>query len=112
MGGRWRADVAAPVHSRIGAGGDAARDDPAGARYRAAMPLPSRWHPFTAVEELGASADGTACRLHYFPRRTVLYGHAAPERSPLAVAGDRRNRSEERRVGKECRSRWAPGPPR
>src|SRR5256885_11771918 len=25
-----------------------------------------------------------------------------------AAAGSRRNRSEERRVGKECRSRWSP----
>ena len=31
-----------------------------------------------------------------------------PLRPPVAVIGPREARSEERRVGKECRSRWSP----
>src|SRR3712207_8483805 len=39
-----------------------------------------------------------------------LYGHRGSpvHASPLARAGPRHLRSEERRVGKECRSRWSP----
>src|SRR5207247_5880573 len=38
----------------------------------------------------------------------LLQTAVAVEPPELGVAADRRARSEERRVGKECRSRWAP----
>src|SRR2546427_9023380 len=39
------------------------------------------------------------------PRRTQ---NRLPPARPTAAAHQRRGRSEERRVGKECRSRWSP----
>src|SRR5437879_7310298 len=53
-------------------------------------------------EALGQLADGA----RLIPRRRV--GGNEVERHPGKLT-DRRLRSEERRVGKECRSRWAEG---
>src|SRR5579863_4301636 len=43
-------------------------------------------------------------------RHRRLAGAAAPlpARQPVRSGGNARGRSEERRVGKECRSRWSP----
>src|SRR5205823_10314729 len=38
----------------------------------------------------------------------AVLGHALGNREPDAAGGSGDDRSEERRVGKECRSRWAP----
>src|SRR5574340_204432 len=51
---------------------------------------------------------------HAFPERGNCLEHrhlqfaAAPDRRPVAAKLDVPDRSEERRVGKECRSRWSP----
>ena len=51
--------------------------------------------------ELGASAMGG---LYYICAFTIAFGFSTG--SQIVIG--RRNRSEERRVGKECRSRWSP----
>src|SRR2546430_9719612 len=47
-------------------------------------------------------------RMDHFPR--PVGSHAKPTRGPKLLVSDfgLRKRSEERRVGKECRSRWSP----
>src|SRR5258708_21449423 len=73
------------------------------------MPLPDDWQPDgkswgVAVETIGeASALVLAAnyRDHYLPR-------PQDRRTPAAWQATFRKRSEERRVGKECRSRWSP----
>src|SRR6267143_3733815 len=67
---------------------------------------------FFFLAEVGIR-DGTVtgvqtCALPIYRRRPQLRGPARarhPRRAGHAAAGDR---SEERRVGKECRSRWSP----
>src|SRR2546425_6969322 len=56
--------------------------------------------------------DRTAKSVHLTPAGEVLFEYAERllrlrDESVQAVA-DRSDRSEERRVGKECRSRWSP----
>ena len=41
-------------------------------------------------------------------RRIVAEGHEVASHSDVHARLDRLSRSEERRVGKECRSRWSP----
>src|SRR5438552_7345750 len=41
-------------------------------------------------------------------RRVSRAGRCRPRRGPRCRRGRKRMRSEERRVGKECRSRWSP----
>src|SRR3712207_9346799 len=52
-----------------------------------------------SAEEIAEAVEGYASE-----RRGVIVGVDAP----LAVPNERGTRSEERRVGKECRSRWSP----
>ena len=48
--------------------------------------------------------------------KVTIYGQEYTIKAPadaryiknIAVSGDEKKRSEERRVGKECRSRWSP----
>ena len=51
-----------------------------------------------------AQANSEHCRHKIFNADFTIDG----ERQPLSMFGMIRNRSEERRVGKECRSRWSP----
>src|SRR2546426_7405655 len=47
---------------------------------------------------------------HSFPQRILATGDPYPDelRASAAAVAERAGRSEERRVGKECRSRWSP----
>src|SRR2546430_12130599 len=47
-------------------------------------------------------------RVALLRRRLLWAGHAHGRRRERAVAAQVVRRSEERRVGKECRSRWSP----
>jgi len=44
----------------------------------------------------------------YAPPAVHASWHLPPGSDPLIAPGDINVRSEERRVGKECRSRWSP----
>ena len=55
---------------------------------------------------LDSGCEGTACLI-----KSGAYGHIQPRPRPAVTSGFTekvRIRSEERRVGKECRSRWSP----
>src|SRR5258708_38355395 len=70
------------------------------------------------------AAEKTSLRLERFPgfrqmnripvgvRHRIEYDqscvHARAQERPMKVSGSAEQRSEERRVGKECRSRWSP----
>ena len=62
-----------------------------------------------AEAELKLARARVAQALHSPPER-VLFTSGGTEANNLSIFGlaDRRSRSEERRVGKECRSRWSP----
>src|SRR2546426_8633372 len=74
----------------------------------------------TCALPISRLADETAESLHLFPERPVLHRTRDRDCERLHLHGlgyeivgpgpDRRDRrrSEERRVGKECRSRWSP----
>ena len=46
--------------------------------------------------------------LHDYAFKALAAGALSTSHSPMSVALSRPRRSEERRVGKECRSRWSP----
>ena len=52
---------------------------------------------------IGKSADGTKAVIAYF-----IMGRSENSRNRIFVEDGEGIRSEERRVGKECRSRWSP----
>src|SRR5438874_9023754 len=57
------------------------------------------------------SSDVCSSDLRLAPRRAVIVAHVDSRDVRCAAeseAGDIHGRSEERRVGKECRSRWSP----
>ena len=55
--------------------------------------------------QAGISQEGTP---HDGRRHLALVLHAAPVHAEVVGLHHHRSRSEERRVGKECRSRWSP----
>src|SRR6266849_9311883 len=54
------------------------------------------------------TADGAERTFHFVGRTTVHGAEKTGEAAKDAFHGVKEGRSEERRVGKECRSRWAP----
>src|SRR2546422_10317954 len=76
-------------------------------------PFVERWLAEGRAGEMGYLARRMAERMDprtAFPWARSIVSLAYPYRPPPRPAGDWRAelRSEERRVGKECRSRWAP----
>src|SRR3712207_9475216 len=71
-------------------------------------------HPnIVSIFDRGAAEDGTYyIAMEYLPGGTlkdrITKRGAIPPRTAAAVALQIAGRSEERRVGKECRSRWSP----
>ena len=58
----------------------------------------------TTVERIARRAGVNKERVYnYFGGKRALFGRPRP-----AFCASTRSRSEERRVGKECRSRWSP----
>src|SRR5437762_14375422 len=93
----------------------------ADSRYSTLALAPSRLQPFKFSESderhscFNSSAKGTAHLpavwigiAHRTESLPELFACSGPAHSSLAAAVRRNARSEERRVGKECRSRWAP----
>ena len=82
--------------------------------------FPGATTPFGFVQLSPDTRTGTwdACGGYYYPDSTImgfshthLSGTGCPELGELLVlplTGSLGDRSEERRVGKECRSRWSP----
>src|SRR2546422_8540328 len=73
---------------------DRSASSPKGASKLAARPRPLKRRRFTAFDALRSAIRPVP------PDRTLP--------GLLSIPGSRRARSEERRVGKECRSRWSP----
>src|SRR5256886_10559319 len=96
-----------PVGSLQGPGGSAAGGGPAvGGRLRSTRPrgAGARGHPFVRRRRAPGRvsrplAGGRLMRFHFDP---------TPEQRAALEVQLVRLRSEERRVGKECRSRWSP----
>ena len=84
---------------------------PAQARQAAARSLPRiQWAARQALARLGVSAPVQVSLVNMYFGTTRYDGFALPAGRYDAVRVDigRPGRSEERRVGKECRSRWSP----
>src|SRR2546430_4707552 len=82
----------------VSAGGEAAA--------RRAMPTSRAW-----ARLLGSAAEFRTGLLEWFGGRSVATGaggQSGVARSALLPCWPASGRSEERRVGKECRSRWSP----
>src|SRR3989442_2459141 len=102
-----------PLQARI-----AAHARPAGPIRKRLMSVPAAGaceHAHEQVEIDQVDAGPRAVRLQVEVRgsRDIARARAGPERpgehgQVPAVHAGRRERSEERRVGKECRSRWSP----
>src|ERR1041384_2495543 len=66
--------------------------------------------PGASIDDLGSGfrfAEGVSARVHRIPEHVpdgVVYREFPDDIKPRRI----QNRSEERRVGKECRSRWSP----
>src|SRR5256886_11716469 len=72
-----------------------------------ALPIsPAGDRPDRQTEVRGTAAGGPGG--YCIPTDTRLPGPAAPVHLPAPPTMDTCARSEERRVGKECRSRWSP----
>ena len=56
---------------------------------------------------IALACSGGKVLLRYHPKANTTHRYALDERMKMTVAGTPA-RSEERRVGKECRSRWSP----
>src|SRR2546426_11349929 len=62
-----------------------------------------------AVGELGDAFEQIIAGLDLLAAKAALgVGERPPEQTGELLGGERFERSEERRVGKECRSRWSP----
>src|SRR5688572_32448895 len=72
----------------------------------------------SALDAFVKRCDAIVCALPYFLNREIVeacararvaYFDLTEDVATTALVRSLANRSEERRVGKECRSRWAPG---
>src|SRR5260370_41818570 len=73
----------------------------------------ARLHLLSGTNRICGVADDFVSRLEitedlYIAVHTQTGNHIHPFRLPVAYSLDEGARSEERRVGKECRSRWSP----
>ena len=68
-------------------------------------PWEKRWR---LLEKLGSGGQGTVYRCERSKIAELRDGAPAEIVSSLSALSGVWNRSEERRVGKECRSRWSP----
>src|SRR5260370_18631936 len=68
------------------------------------------WSSDVCSSDLSSSSDavleGGLWQLR--PRGQIPFATGTPAGADVPQLGDRSTRSEERRVGKECRSRWSP----
>ena len=59
-------------------------------------------------KQRGISVTSSAMQFEYQPEKVQPFPGSGEEPVEIPEEGFRINRSEERRVGKECRSRWSP----
>src|ERR1039457_6972663 len=122
-----RYTISGVIHVKSDSVSDACRDSPSASRLRAWRPSPEPRSAALTEAPFGNSSATSAsitttfelCRSRsvYFPRTNTpnserMYSDrrsgSLPVTSVLSTGGLAVERSEERRVGKECRSRWSP----
>src|SRR5258708_8124328 len=87
---------------------DGIRDDLVTGVQTCALPIYFVHHGNTTAEGQSNRSDHAAIWFAPNRRDREAVWRIGPPRGQLAAPAFRRLRSEERRVGKECRSRWSP----